>query len=208
MTSPYPHLDRNRFARATQKIMQACSDQEGVNCYTYALIAQTALQRLEIPAVLRVGYAAWRVGPGRDDVVLHHPAGALVDTLGPDQRGFIYHAWIQIGKELLDFTTYQLRGKAEAMTAIDGIPLAVDWCPQFLWVSVQSSYKVDKVINGMKAGMYCYEPNRIIHDKLKRHEAYDIDEYHVDALLQAYAVLSHGDVQVYGPANLGVNKHG
>lgn len=205
-THQSPQLDVDRFARATQKVVQACSDYEGMNCFCYAHTLVAALQRLEFAAVVRVGYAAWRVGPSPGDVVLHHPAGTQVDTLAPGQRGLLYHAWVQVGKQLLDCTLYQLPEKARALTVVDGIATTVSWCPDYLWAPVQSARKIGKVINGTTPGVYCYEPNRIVHDKLKHRENYRVDEYHVDAILMLYAALAKGDIAVFGPSNLGIDR--
>jgi len=114
-------VDFPRLAEALRKLATAASGNLGADCYIHTAIAQAILLRLGVNAKVVVGYAAWRVGPGDADVILHAPVPGMVAQFG----GLAYHAWLEIGYNIVDFTTYSLREKARQLDKLDGGHTAV-----------------------------------------------------------------------------------
>jgi len=56
-------------ASALRRYLSACSPSMGADCYTYTALGQHLLSRLDVPADIAVGYAAWRVGNADHEVV-------------------------------------------------------------------------------------------------------------------------------------------
>jgi hypothetical protein len=75
-------VDIPRLAAAIRKLATAASGDIGADCYAHAVIAQAILAKLGVEAHLAVGYAAWRVGEGDGDVILHAPAPGMVEQPG------------------------------------------------------------------------------------------------------------------------------
>ena len=98
-------VDIPRLAAAIRKLATAASGHIGSDCYAHAAIAQVILAKLGVEARLVAGYAAWRVGDGDGDVILHAPAPGMVEQPG----GVPYHMWLEIEDHLLDLTTYCVR---------------------------------------------------------------------------------------------------
>ena len=116
--------DLRRISSALRRLATAASGNLGSDCYIHAAIAQEILNRLGVSSKLVAGYAAWRVGNGDGDVILHAPMPNM-----PSQPGSVaYHMWLEVGKHLIDFTTYQLRHKAIQRDKLDGGTTTVTWC--------------------------------------------------------------------------------
>ena len=138
-----------RVSAALQKFM-AASASPGQDCYPRAVFAQSLLTRLGVDAKLVVGFTAWRIGNGDGDVIAHHP------TSVGHGAGFMFHAWLEIGNNILDFTTYQLRLKAAMIDAIDGFKTNVVWCPEYLYVP-KTSVSSYNLVRDKHAGLYHYK---------------------------------------------------
>src|SRR6516225_1089380 len=82
-------VDIERVAGAIRKLSVAASPSLGVDCYSYAAYGQWLLARLGVPSTIAVGYAAWRVGDGDHDVIVHDPSCVSIVNVG---RGLAYHA--------------------------------------------------------------------------------------------------------------------
>lgn len=191
-------LDRDAFARAVRKLFTAAGTAPGVDCLQHAVIAQAALKALGIEAQLRAGYAAWRVdGVASNAVVAHHPKGTAIP--GPDNE-FMYHAWLQVGQDLVDFTTYQLAEKVRQMDAADGQHTPVSWVPEYLWVPAKSGASFADVRDGRQAGLYHYKRDLAVEGKVRRIATLDPGD--VRMLLTIYTAECEGPVEVYGPSNM------
>jgi hypothetical protein len=103
-----------------------------------------------------VGEALWRVGDGDGDVIAHARGYAT-----PPSDDAPYHAWIRIGTDILDTTTYQLPRKAAELSALDGQPLDVQWCPDFLLVPVAQSSSREAVLDG-RTGLFHYREDQAL----------------------------------------------
>ena len=119
------------------------------------------LTKLHVDAKLVVGFAAWRVGNGNGDVIAHHPAVVVGHGAGG-----MFHGWLEIGKNILDFTTYQLRLKAAMMDAIDGFETDVVWCPDYLYVQ-KASISPFNSVRDKHAGVFHYRHDAATEAKLR-----------------------------------------
>jgi hypothetical protein len=115
-------------------------------------MARAVLERLGVPAQLTIGYAAWRVGPGRDDVLSHYPGDLAWDPA----RAAYFHAWLVIGDHIFDVTTSTIRLKAKQLDALDGARTTVTWCPDYLWMPLYASRRFDEVAAGRQGGVSSY----------------------------------------------------
>ena len=100
---------------------------------------------------IAVGFAAWRVGQGDGDVILH----IKTDNMIPQPGALPYHAWLVSGNYIIDFTTYQLKEKARLLDNMDGGNTQVDWCPQYLLEQTARSRTINDVTQ-LNAGMFNY----------------------------------------------------
>lgn len=194
-------FDKQAFSTAMQKLLAATSAHHGYDCYTFAMLANLALARLGIPSEICAGFAAWRVAEAAHAVVSHHPDGQLLAS--PNEESFLYHAWLKIGIDYVDFTTYQLRMKAEEMDRMDGQHTPVSWCPDYLWFPSKSGISYVGVRDSFSAGVYHYERNTPIEARLKR-AAIVPDQEDIDVLLFIYAnELDGSPLHLFGPNHAG-----
>lgn len=190
-------FDRSAFARAVQKMFTATSSALSRDCYTHAAIIQAALESLGVHAELRVGYAAWRTeGTQPHAVIAHHPEGVVLD---PNPKHHIYHAWLQINQDVVDFTTYQLPLKAAALDALDGFTTPVEWAPLYLWEPISNVRTYVEVRDGHVAGLFHYSPQPELEKMLSR-EACEVDHGDVQTLRAVYELELRGEgLIVVGP---------
>ncbi|WP_041533015.1 hypothetical protein [Pelobacter propionicus] len=178
---------------AIRRLAGAASGSLGTDCYTHAILAQSILDRLRVASVLKAGYAAWRVGDGNSDVVAHAPVPGII----PQPGGFIYHAWLEIGYHILDFTTYLLPLKASQLDALDGGSTTVDWAPPYL-LAQRKSVSTMKAVTLGKRGLYYYEFVQSVTDiVLANAQAPDPDETEA-----AWMLFNNQDMVVVGPNDL------
>jgi hypothetical protein len=182
--------DIPRLSSPIRRLATAASGNQGSDCYIHAAIAQALLSRLGVEAKLAAGYAAWRVGDGNSDIIMHAPVAGMV----PKPGGLAYHVWLQIGDYILDLTTYSLRSKAGNLDKLDGGHTTVDWCPDFLFVEMGSVSSMGDV-RMLEAGLYCY--SRVPAVEVKVIEgAPELDEADVEA---AWMLYQHPYMTVFGP---------
>jgi hypothetical protein len=186
-------VDIPRLAAAIQKLATAASGHVGSDCYAHSTIAQEILARLGVQARLVVGYAAWRVGDGDGDVILHAPAPGMVEQPG----GVPYHVWLEIDDHLLDLTTYSLPTKAAQLDALDGGHTSVTWFPDYLFVPRKSISSIESVIQ-LWAGIYYYSHDPEVEARIIG-EAPELDETDVQA---AWLLYQNPEVQAIGPNSL------
>lgn len=192
------NVDIPRLAAAIRKLATAASGNLGSDCYIHSAIAKAILGRLGIEAKLVVGHAAFRVGNGDGDVIMHAPTPGMI----PQPGGVAYHVWLQIGSFLLDFTTYQLKRKAIQLDRLDGGNTTVTWCPDVLWTPIRSISSLRDVIQ-LDAGLYYYREVPSVAAMIIS-SAPELDPTDVEA---AWMLYQHEDMLVLGPNDaIGENR--
>lgn len=182
--------DYGRISGAIRRLSQAASGYLGADCYLHAAFAARLLARQGVAAKVVVGHAAWRVGDGDADVVLHAPAPNF-----PPQPGILFHAWVLVdGVKLFDPTTYQLRQKAAALDAIDGQKTTVAWCPDYLLADVSRVSTLFDVIQKTQ-GLFFYKRVQELEERVLA-EAQALDPEDV-AMLEL--VYENPEATVVGP---------
>jgi hypothetical protein len=185
--------DLPRLSSALRRLATAASGNFGSDCYIHAAIAQKILGRLGVESQIIVGYAAWRVGNGDSDIILHAP----LPNMPPQPGGVAYHVWLELGNHLLDFTTYQLRDKAAHMDKLDGGTTTVQWCPAFLFVLKSSVSPLHNVIQ-FRAGLYHYVRVPVLETTIIA-TAPQFDENDIDT---AWLLYQNPELKVFGPNNM------
>lgn len=195
-------LDLPRISKAIQKLFSATSENYGRDCHLHAMFCQTLMRRhfgIEIDLV--IGFAAWRVGEGDADMIMHaSPTEDIKKFQVTNYEAFQstnaipYHAWLECGNWILDFTTYQFPSKAAALDAIDGQTTRVDWHPDFLWIDKKSLHPLHDVIQ-LRTGLCWYQRILPLEKTLTQH-AREINE---DDLTLFTMIYSNPDMVVVGP---------
>lgn len=148
------------IAEAIRKVVGATPSFYGADCVAYALVGTEVLRRMGFDAKPIAGSAAWRVGPGDGDVLshaveLHHQSSGAFAPNHLCEAG-MFHAWIEFGAEIVDFTTYNFRDKARQLDAADGNKTLVQWAPEFLWTTRKACSPLSVVANGETVGAFSY----------------------------------------------------
>lgn len=186
-------VDLPRISSALRRLAVAASLNSGSDCYIHAAIAQAILDRLGVKAKIVAGYAAFRVGDLDADVILHAPAPGM-----PHQPGAVaYHAWLEAYGNIIDFTTYSLRTKADQLDALDGGTTSVTWCPDYLFVPKASVSPMRDVIQ-LRAGMFHYLRVPALETKVIA-AAHPLDQDDVET---AWLLYQNQDIQVFGPNHI------
>lgn len=179
-----------RLSAAMRKLATAASSNFGSDCYGHAVISQEILRQVGVEAKLVVGYAAWRVGDGDTDVILHAP----LPNMPPQPGGVAYHVWLEIGYHILDLTTYQLRTKAAHLDELDGGVTNVTWCPDYLFVPKKTISTIREVTQ-LHAGLYHYEQNPAVEAKIIQSTPIpDIEDVQA-----AWLLYQDQNLEVFGP---------
>ena len=182
-----------RISSALRRLAMAASGNLGSDCYIHAAIAQEMLTSLGVASKLVAGYAAWRVGSGDGDVIIHSPLPHM-----PPQPGAIaYHVWLEAENHLIDFTTYQLRRKATQLDKLDGGSTTVTWCPEYLAVPKKSVSPLQAVIQ-LRAGMFFYQQDTAIENVIIS-AAQPLDD---DDVNNAWLLYQNPELCVFGPNNM------
>ncbi|WP_434715988.1 hypothetical protein [Paraburkholderia sp. A3RO-2L] len=183
-------------SHAIRRLAEAASAHIGSDCYLHAGLGRILLADLGFEFQLRVGFAAWRLGPGDGDVVSHTlrtqgylPAGA---------KGFAYHAWLTAGDWVVDFTTYQLARKARELDAIDGGHTTVQWCPDYLLLKTNQIRSYQEVAQAPNAGVAYYEAHAALTQRMAQTSSLDAED-----IATARLILRNPEMVVLGP-NSGV----
>ena len=139
-------------------VMPSISKYAAIDASAYALLGQELLKDLGVDSQVIVGSAGWRVGGGDSDVISHH---AALTGVRPDgvTTAYAYHAWLQVGNLLIDFTTHQLRTKAATLDRIDGGTTTVDWAPNYLVAELPNGHNLRSITQSFDAGVFFYERN-------------------------------------------------
>jgi len=103
MNNSIAQADIPRLAAAIRKLTAAASSHVGSDCYIHAALGQAILARLGVETTIVAGYAAFRVGNGSGDVILHAPNSGMI----PQPGALAYHVWLELnGNKLLDLTMH------------------------------------------------------------------------------------------------------
>lgn len=183
-----------KVSHALRRLAEAASAQLGSDCYTHAELGRALLADQGFTFRTRVGTAAWRIGSGDADVLSHLPNAQSYLPPGANGMGFGYHAWLEDGVWLVDFTTYQIRRKAQALDAADGGHTTVDWCPDYLLLARSQVSPFRKVAQAPGPGLAFYESS----DELTARMAASYHSDDVD-LANARLIMSNPDMIVLGP---------
>ncbi|WP_432263377.1 hypothetical protein [Cupriavidus sp. TMH.W2] len=185
-----------RVSGAIRKLSEAASAHLGRDCHLHAALCREILSMHGVETRLVIGFAAWRVGDGHGDVILHAPIANMI----PQGQAVPFHAWLEIGpaesrhRIILDFTTYQLRQKAAEMDQLDGGRTTVEWCPDYLAAQATQISSLKQVTMKNK-GLFFYQHNSEVERRILR-DARSLDQEDLDALLILYR---NPHVQVFGP---------
>ena len=186
----------SRISAALRKYALAASSSLGSDCYVHAELGRVLLNDLGFATRLVAGFAAWRIGPGADDVLGHVPhLTAYAPTGGP---GLAYHTWLECSALLIDFTTYQLQHKARQLDAADGGTTTVTWCPPFLCAQRHELRRYEELVHARTAGLAYYQARPELDGVLRPHS--EVHPAHVSAMR---LLLANPDLNVIGPNDLG-----
>lgn len=188
----FPEARRRELAVVLHKVMGAVTQGYGSDCVMYAQVGAELLRRMGIEAKAVAGVASWRVGPQDGDVITHGSVDPVLTPTLAVQANFkmgaqagMFHAWIQAGKDIVDFTVVSLGHKARMLDALDGGSTQVDWQPEYLWVDSASVRPPREVAQAPDGGVYHYR-----HDpRMDAHVLADADpedvNYLADIVMQA-----------------------
>lgn len=186
-------VDIPTLAGAVRKLILAAGGNIGSDCYTHAALGVAILERLDIPAEIVSGYAAWRVGEGDGDVVAHVPQPSPSHAL---PNAFMYHTWIEVAGRILDLSTYQLRAKAAQLDAMDGQHTQVGWCPDYLFTEKKACRSYSEVAK-QHTGLFYYARDILVERKLAG--GYKRDSEDEEAVWMIYC---HPELNIVGPNDL------
>jgi hypothetical protein len=196
----------HQVATAVRSLAQAGSAGLGRDCIWHAQAAQHLLVGEGIANIeIVAGYAAWRVHPTHpSSVVSHHPA-MYGPVVGPSEGGLLFHAWVACGDQVFDTTTYQFRQKMAELDAIDGGRTPVNWCPDYLLGSREECVPWRSVRDGFRSGLFCYDPDQALTDRVRLELASGIDRYDAGVLELALRMAKSGQCfRVVGPCGQAV----
>jgi hypothetical protein len=143
-----------RLSKALVKLTNAASLNLGADCLIHAQLAQRLMHDHGIASRFVVGAAAWRVGSGDSDVITHMPSS--VPVLQGGKLAIGYHAWLQIGDTIVDFSTHTLQRKGRELDALDGGTTNVVWCPDYLVVNARETKTFREVAQAPAEGVSFY----------------------------------------------------
>lgn len=180
---------------ALRRLATAASGNLGGDCYLHAELGKALLADYGFSFKTVLGFAAWRVGPGDGDVLAH--TAAVQGYLPPGSLGFPFHAWLESGDWLVDFTTYQFARKGRDLDAADGGHTQVNWRPDYLLIQRKDLKSYREVAQAPDAPMAYYE----VRPELERpiREAGGLAP---EDLATARLILLNPDMRVMGPNDI------
>lgn len=190
-------VDLAALASAMRKLATAASASLGADCYLHAALPKVILAEGGIEASVALGFAAWRVGNGDSDVIVHAPLpGSIQHPSHSDALPF--HVWLTVQDDgvpwILDFTTYQLSRKAAELDSMDGGTTRVDWNPDFLLIPVARTTSLREVTQG-RAGLCHYAENAQVAHRVEE-RAVNVDPFDLESLR---LICRNPDINVIGP---------
>lgn len=170
LSPPLPQAELEIMGKAIAQVIGAITGAHGADCLMYAGVGAEVLKQMGYTnAKLVIGSAAWRVGPGDGDVISHAAEintgqSVFAPVVGNVGAG-MFHAWIDVGGAIVDFTTASLVDKAAQLDAADGGKTQVDWAPKAVWVQKNQCTSFKEVVNGYSSGVFAYKR----HEDLEQH---------------------------------------
>lgn len=184
-----------RLACAIQKLTTSASAHLGADCMLHAQLAQTILQDEGVSTRLTVGEAAWRIGSGDGDVITHSPSVGGYAPAGA--KALAYHAWLESGTAIIDFSTHSLRAKASQLDALDGGKTTVAWCPPFLVIERSQLMTLKEVAQAASEGVAFYQEVPGLHEFLIERGLTKTVESQDRVLLRM--IFDQPQIAVFGP---------
>jgi hypothetical protein len=190
------------IARVAAAVRWLFSAEDGTDCVGYAMYGAHLLQLLGVAADVAVGYSAWRVGDGPLDVIAYHP-----DYNPQTYKQLVFHAWIQAGSKVIDFTTHDLSRKRSILDLSKPRlkpfkDTTVTWCPDYLVAEKHEIVDVLRVKRGAHPPLFYYERLPIIEARFRA----EVAPPKPDALSMLWTIYSNPDVMMFGPSNVGELK--
>lgn len=165
-------INLTRLSSALSKLAAAASEKFGGDCYLHAAMAQSIMSEAGIPSKLSIGFAAWRVGGGDGDVLLHANLPGAVQYAPEGSLAAPFHVWLTVkdrnardARWVLDFTTYQFGRKAADLDRLDGGVTNVEWQPPFLFLPKSETVSLRQVTQG-QAGLCYYAEDEATAEKI------------------------------------------
>lgn len=191
-------INKEALAQALSKTMQAITHIHAADCIQYAQIGTSVLNYMGVPARAVAGFASWRVGPGDADVVSHDPGMTAGASISLKDNIVMFHAWIELdgvkAPQIVDFTTFQLREKAQALDAADGGKTQVDFCPTFIWQDAPAvGVNAHAVAQAPNAGVFSYRRDKHIEQLVFEKVDREMLESHAHATLFVYKKILAGE---------------
>ena len=181
----FDSIDFARIAAAVRKLMTAASAQPGSDALQHADLARHLLSLEGFDADVVIGFAAWRVGPGDGDVVIHGGGhDPSVTIVRQRDNELAYHAWVETGGHVFDVTTYQLAAKAADLDRLDGRTTTVSWCPDFVLLPKAEIASFVRV-RQETAGLMYYERDAYL-QAVVRNRAIEFDPQDIAAVELVY----------------------
>lgn len=180
-------------SQALIKLAKAASDNYGGDCSLHAGIGQALLQHLGFETNIVCGEAAWRVGNGDGDVIVH---ARMPNMVYQGELAFPYHVWLEYGDYIIDFSTYQLAEKAARLDELDGGNTEVEWCPDYIFTKRENASNLRSTSIG-DAGLFHYRKDAVIHSKIMAGWN-TLDQEDLEA---AILIMNNPDAEVKGPRN-------
>lgn len=184
-----------RLSSALQKLTTSASTQLGADCFMHAELAQILLEEEGVPTRLVLGEAAWRVGQGDGDVITHSPN--LGGYAPQGAKALAYHAWLESGTTIIDFSTHSLCTKAAQLDALDGGKTDVEWCPPYLVLERAQSLTLKEVAQADSAGVAFYQEIPGLHEFMIEQCGFKKADERNRQLLRF--VFDNQEMKVFGP---------
>lgn len=179
-----------QIAGALRRLFLAGGTKVGVDCLRHAMLAEALLKSLGYDANLKVGYVAWRVGPGDGDVIVHAPQSGVAAQA---HNAHPYHAWVEVFGAVFDPTVYQFVVKATALDLCDGGVTDVQWAPLYLAAPIEQVQPLHQVLQE-EVGMFYYEHVPALQAAIMASVApVDAEEFKI-----ANIIFSHPSAQAFG----------
>lgn len=186
-----------RVANAVAKLTTSASQHIGADCALHAEMGQRLLQEQGISTRAVYGEAAWRVGPGDGDTIVHSlQVGGYTP---PGMKAVAYHAWLELGEVIIDFSTHSLRDKAAQLDKMDGGTTTVKWCPKFLILSKKSTKSFEEVTQAELEGVAYYKEIPRLREFIMQNRMVEVAEADMQVLR---LIFTRPDIQVIGPNDI------
>lgn len=184
--------DLPRISSALRRLTTASSEKFGGDCYVHSALGQAILAKLGIESELCVGYCALRCGSQSDCVLLHAPSPNM-----PQQPGAVaYHVWLTLAdRYLLDFSLHTVPEKFRQLDKMDGGKTLMEWQIDYLFEPLSRISPLKKVIQGHSGGLFYYEQNEALQEKILS-AAEPLDQ---EDLELAWMLYQNPDIVVFGP---------